>query len=92
MLVGKLLYVEEMHDPEIRYIKFWYRCDFVDGRLDCTAREAISEYIVDVRFMKRQELKNHTVFPSILNDACFEDITSKNGLPQFIALHKMEFY
>lgn len=89
--IEKLQYVEEMYDPETRYVKFWFRCQFINGPLDCSAEEAISEHIVDVRFMGKDDLKDYTVFPQILNNTCFKELTSNNSSPQFIALRKMEF-
>ena len=90
--VDRLLYIEEMYEPEMRYVKFWFRCEFINGQLDCSAQEAVCEHIVDVRFMGQDDLKNYTVFPQVLNDACFEEIASNNNPPKFIALRKMEVY
>lgn len=90
--VSNLLYIEEMYNPEERSVKFWYHCEFVDGRLDCTAEEAVCEHIVNAKFMAKNELKENVIFPPMVIDALWEDIETEDRSPKFIQLRKMEFY
>ena len=67
-------------------------CDFISGYLDCSAQEAVSEYIVNVKFMERGNLKSDKIFPEVLRDDFWNDIELDNRTPQLIELRKMEFY
>jgi 8-oxo-dGTP diphosphatase len=44
---GKLVYVEELVNPELRVCKFWYLASLVGGVLSATAPEAQAEHIVE---------------------------------------------
>ena len=90
--VKKLLYVEEMYNPEERSVKFWYQCEFLDGHLDCTAKEAVTEHIVNVRFMGKDDIRNYKVFPPMLHYELCKEIERGEISPKFIGLRKMEFY
>ena len=92
VFVKNLLYVEEMYNPEERSIKFWYRCELLDGHLDCTAEEAVSEHIVNVRFMGKDDLKNNKIFPPMLHHELCKEIEFEDTSPKFTGLRKMEFY
>jgi len=90
--VYNLLYIEEMYNPEERSIKFWYQCSFIDGALDCTAEEAVSEHIVNVKFMDKSELEENQIFPTMLLSDFSEKTKLEHVSPEFIPLRKMEFY
>ena len=90
--VGRLLYIEEMCNPEQRIVKFWYQCQLLKGALDYSAQEAVSEYIVAAKFMSRAELLENTVFPAEVKNDFWEKIHAAEVMPQHINLREMEFY
>lgn len=90
--VGKLMYVEEMYNPEERSIKFWYLCELAGGNLDCTAEEATQEYIVDAKFMAAGEFGDRVVFPTMLLNGFWEKIEQADVTPEYLTLREMEFY
>lgn len=92
VLVNRLLYIEEMYNPEMRAVKFWYQCDYLGGELDCTAQEAVSEYIVNTKFLERSELENCTFFPAVLEGDFWQKLGKADVQPQHLALREMEFY
>lgn len=90
--INRLLYIEEMYNPEMRTVKFWYQCDYLEGKLDCTAQEAVSEYIVNTKFMERRELQNCTFFPAVLEQDFWQKLGKADVQPQHLALREMDFY
>ena len=90
--VGNLLYIEEMYEPTLRIVKFWFQCELCGGELDFTSPDAISEYIVNAKFMTHQELRDNIVFPSVLKDTFWQKLARKDSSPEHITLRAMEFY
>jgi len=90
--VRELLYIEEMYNAEERSVKFWYHCEFIGGQLDCSAKEAVDEHIVNVKFMGKKELEDNIIFPPMIQNELWKDIEIENKAPKFIELRKMEFY
>ncbi|KZN59644.1 NUDIX domain-containing protein [Pseudoalteromonas luteoviolacea] len=90
--VVKLMYVEEMYTPEERSIKFWYHCELIDGELDCSAEEAVAEYIVGTGFMDKAFLNTNEVFPPMLKSGFWDKIEQGWKQPEFISLRELAFY
>lgn len=90
--VGRLLYIEEMYEPSYRMIKFWYQCELINGELNFSSQEAKAEYIVDAKFMSRDELSKTIVFPSVLLGNFWDKLEQKIVMPQHLKLREMEFY
>lgn len=90
--VGKLLYIEEMYEPSLRMIKFWYQCEIISGQLDCSSEEAKAEYIVDCKFISREELANNIVFPSVLLGNFWDRLDKQHVIPEHLPLREMKFY
>ena len=90
--VGRLLYIEEMYEPSLRMIKFWYQCEILSGELDSNSPEAKAEFIVDAKFMSKQELSKNIIFPSVLVDDFWEKSAQKVITPEHLPLREMTFY
>ncbi|OCQ22847.1 hypothetical protein A7985_02505 [Pseudoalteromonas luteoviolacea] len=90
--VNKLMYVEEMYNPEERSIKFWYHCELINGELDCSANEAVAEYIVGTNFLNKVFLDSHKVFPPMLKSGFWDKLEQGWTQPDFIKLRELEFY
>lgn len=90
--VDRLIYIEQMHFPKERSVKFWYLCKLIDGKLDCTAKEAEIEYIVDVSFMDKQALELNETYPPMLKENFWEKIKQVNVQPEIIELRELKNY
>lgn len=88
----RLMYIEEFYQPTQREVKFWYLCQYLRGEIDCSAEEASREYIVDARFLAREELKDKITFPSVIQEPVWQDINNQQHAPRYLGLRKMEFY
>lgn len=62
------------------------------SEIDTSADEAIQEYIVAAQFMSRDELNQHTVFPEIVSERLWQDLSKPPNHPVYLGLRKMEFY
>jgi ADP-ribose pyrophosphatase YjhB (NUDIX family) len=92
VVIGKLVYVEEFHNPETRHCKFWFIASPVGGHLTATAPEAVSEYIVDAVWHTEQEVRSLQVFPLALQGRYWED--RARGFPALahIGMRAMDFW
>ncbi|MCF2858105.1 NUDIX domain-containing protein [Pseudoalteromonas sp. SMS1] len=90
--VNKLMYIEQMYTPEERSVKFWYHCDLVGGALDCTAVEAVSEFIVDTGFKDKSFVAENDVFPPMLKSGFWDKVEQDNVQPEVIQLRQLAFY
>ncbi|ESP90579.1 MULTISPECIES: NUDIX domain-containing protein [Pseudoalteromonas] len=90
--VNKLMYIEQMHFPKERSVKFWYHCELTGGTLDCTAQEATIEYIVDATFMDRETLEVNEVYPPMLKEDFWEKVKQPSVQPKVIELRELINY
>ena len=90
---GRVLYVEEFHNPETRHCKFWLEATLVGGSLSVEAPEATAEYIVAVAWHNEDQVKLLQVFPEIVPARYWQDrrVGFSSGL-QYLGLRKMEFW
>jgi 8-oxo-dGTP diphosphatase len=90
--VGRLLYIEDMVNPECRFVKFWFSAQLISGTLDVSNPEARAEHIVEAAWLAPQELAGKVVFPEFLSSRYGSDrqagFTSVVRLP----LRRMEFW
>lgn len=88
----RLLYIEELADPQTRHCKFWHAGILVGGSFDVSHEEATSEGIVEVAWLNREEIQSRIVFPPVLQGRYWED--REQGFPSIIQipLRQMEFY
>jgi 8-oxo-dGTP diphosphatase len=89
---GKLVYIEELVNPELRVCKFWYLASLVSGVLSATAPEAQAEHIVEAAWLTRAELEDRIVYPRVLTGRYWDD--KKEGFPSVghLDLRQMEFW
>jgi len=90
--VSSLLYVEELINPECRHVKFWFAAKFLAGAISTTHPEAVTEHIVEARWLSRAELEGKTVFPPVLLGRYWQD--REHGFPSIVhlPLRRMEFW
>lgn len=62
------------------------------GIIDTSAEEATREHIVGARFMSRDEISTHTVFPEVVSNRLWADLKANIPSPIYLGLREMEFY
>jgi 8-oxo-dGTP diphosphatase len=90
--VSKLLYVEELINPECRHVKFWFAGERVAGALNTTQREALAEHIVQAAWLSLPELQGKRVFPPVLEGRYWQDRDRGFPQPVQLPLRRMEFW
>lgn len=88
----RLLYIEELFEPELRICKFWYIGKYRGGTLSVAAPEAKSEHITEAAWLSRSELEDKTVFPPVLLSRYWEDRSKPQFGPVHLGLRRMEFW
>jgi ADP-ribose pyrophosphatase YjhB (NUDIX family) len=90
--VSKLLYIEELINPECRYVKFWFSGEHVAGALSTAQPEAVAEHIVQAAWLPPAEFPGKSVFPPVLAGRYWQD--RDMGFPKVVRLppRRMEFW
>lgn len=88
----KLIYIEELLDPDTRHCKFWFTARLLGGTLSTSHPEATSEFIVDAAWLSRSELDGKIVFPPVLAQRYWEDKALGFNGPAHLGLRRMEFW
>lgn len=88
----RLVYIEELTDPNTRHCKFWHIGRLLGGSIDVSHSEAKVEGVVEVAWLGHAEMAGLTVFPPMLQDRYWAD--RDLGFPEIIQipLRRMEFY
>jgi 8-oxo-dGTP diphosphatase len=89
---SKLAYVEELSQPGVRHVKFWFAAVPLQGTLSVAHPEAKAEYIVEAAWLGRSELEGKTVFPPVLLGRYWQD--REQGFPGVVhlPLRPMQFW
>ena len=87
-----LAYVEELVDPETRYVKFWFVGSARGGVLRADQPEAARERITEAAWLSRRELAERIVFPPVLLDRYWHDRAAGFAAPVLLPLRRMEFW
>lgn len=64
--VGRLVYIEELANPEMRIVKFWFLGAVQGGALNVVHPEAHAEHIVEACWIDPEALTGQQVFPVFL--------------------------
>lgn len=89
---GKLLYVEELINPECRHVKFWFDAELVGGSASTAHPEAAAEFIVQAAWLRPSEFAGKTVFPLVLEDRYWHDRAAGFPDTQYLPLRRMAFW
>jgi 8-oxo-dGTP diphosphatase len=89
---GRLIYIEELADPQTRHCKFWHVGHLVGGVIDVSHAEAAAEGVVEVAWLSRTEIMSRKAFPPMLQGRYWRD--RELGFPAIVqvSLRKMEFF
>ncbi len=90
--IGRLLYIEDLVNPECRFVKFWFTGHLIGGTFDVTHSEARAEHVVEAGWLKPEELLGKAVFPEVLTGRYTAD--KEAGFPGVIRLpmRRVEFW
>jgi 8-oxo-dGTP diphosphatase len=89
---GRLLYVEELVNPECRHVKFWFEASLVGGTASTAHPEAVAEFIVQTAWLGQSDFEGKTVFPSVLTEQYWQDHEAGLPSPRQLPLRRMEFW
>lgn len=70
-----LAYIDELIDDSGRMVKFWFLADYLSGEIDVSANPAEGEAISEAGWFARDALPTGHVFPEILRDRFWHDLT-----------------
>lgn len=90
--VQKLVYLEEFTSPTVRHCKAWFLARVTGGELSWDRKEATEEFIVEARFLSREEMRGKEPFPAVLRDTFWDDLAKKFPEPRYLGLRKMRFW
>jgi 8-oxo-dGTP diphosphatase len=79
-----MAYIDELVDDWGRIVKFWFLADYVSGEIDVSANPAEGESISEAGWFSRDALPEGHVFPEILRDRFWQDLST--GFPSPIKL------
>lgn len=90
--VGRLLYIEDLINPDCRFVKFWFAAQLVGGTLSTAHPEAAAEHIIEAAWLRPEELQGRVVFPSALTQRFASDKALGFPAPVRLPLRTMEFW
>ncbi|MFT3664998.1 NUDIX domain-containing protein [Piscinibacter sp.] len=90
--VSKLIYIEELVNPECRHVKFWFTASLLGGSLDVSHPETVAEFIVEAAWLTPEEIKDKTVFPPVLSGRYWQDRVAGFPTPVSLPLRQMQFW
>jgi len=90
--VSKLIYIEELINPECRHVKFWFTAALMGGSLDVSHPDAVAEFITQAAWLAPPELDGKSVFPPVLAGRYWQDRAAGFPAPVSLPLRRMEFW
>jgi 8-oxo-dGTP diphosphatase len=82
--VTKLVYFEEFFNPDCRFLKFWFLAHPMSGELNVSHPDTVAEHIVEAAWLRQDELRGRTVFPSVIVQRFREDAAA--GFKEIVRL------
>jgi ADP-ribose pyrophosphatase YjhB (NUDIX family) len=82
--VERLVYIEELLNPEMRIVKFWFLGASQGGALNVAHPAARSEHITEAQWIAPEDLRDEQVFPAFLLERFRADQAA--GFPQVVRL------
>ena len=90
--IGSMLYVEDLINPECRFVKFWFTARYLSGSLSTSHPEATAEHIKEAAWLRPEELQGKVVFPEALVQRFARDRQLGFPAPIRLPLRTMEFW
>ncbi len=79
-----LAYIDELIDDSGRIVKFWFLADYLSGGIETSRNPAQDEAIIEAGWFARESLPPGHVFPEVLRNRFWDDVTA--GFPSPIKL------
>lgn len=92
MELGRIAYIEDLYNPEMRICKIWFTGAVVGGEVFTASAEARAESIVEAAFLGRAAFAGKMVFPQVLEAAYWRDRESGFVEPRYLGLREMMVY
>ena len=89
---GRLAYIEELIQPDLRLCKFWFAGRLLGGELNTAAPEAKAEHIVEAAWLTRQDMEGKTIFPPVIRAEYWNHRDEGFKSPKQLGLRRMEFW
>ena len=89
---GRLLYIEDLVNPECRFVKFWFEAQLVGGSLDASHPEAAAEHITEAAWLRPAEFQGKVVFPTVLSEWAVGNTEVVSQAPVRLPLRTMQFW
>jgi 8-oxo-dGTP diphosphatase len=80
----RLVYIEELIDPQTRHCKFWHLGRLLGGSIDVSHLEAVAEGVVEAAWLSRAEIQCREVYPPMLQGRYWQD--RELGFPTVIQI------
>jgi len=90
--IGRLLYIEDLVNPECRFVKFWFAAQMVDGSISTAHPEAAAEHITEAAWLLPAEFQGKVVFPAVLSERYASDQALGFPSPVRLPLRTMAFW
>jgi 8-oxo-dGTP diphosphatase len=90
--IGRLAYIEDLINPECRFVKFWFAAQLVGGSISTAHPEAAAEHITEAAWLRPAELQGRVVFPAVLTQRFASDRALGFPAPVRLPLRAMAFW
>lgn len=82
--VGRLLYIEDLVNPECRFVKFWFLAHLRGGSFDFSHPEAKLEHVIEAAWLEPAQFAGKEVYPEFLLSRYTSDKAA--GFPAIVRL------
>lgn len=89
---SKLIYIEELINPECRHVKFWFAASLRGGSLDVSHADTAAEFIIQAAWLAPADFEDKTVFPPVLTGRYWQDRSAGFPSPVSLPLRRMQFW
>lgn len=87
----RMAYIDELIDSSGRMVKFWFLAKYQSGEIDVRSNPAADEPIVEAGWFARDSLPAGHVFPAVLRDDFWKDLSGGSLMPRKLPLMKSIF-
>ncbi len=86
----RIVYIQELVEPGYHFCKFYILCRVLEGQLSLANRDPGEGFVVDARFMAREELEPLTVYPPVMKGQFWSDLETGFQSVTYIGLDRVE--
>ncbi len=82
--VERLVYIEDLVNPECRFVKFWFLARLKGGNLNVSHPEAKLEHVTEAAWLEPSQFTGKEVYPEFL--LCRYPLDRAAGFPHIVRL------